>query len=156
MKRRARTNSQVPAKGRLRDMADALWSLAVRDDWDNRCAVCGSRKCEAHHLVPRQNEATRYDLRNGIALCAKHHKFDKHISPHLNAAGWLEWLETHYPRIEEWYFDNHRASFHGLRNADYYCRVICKLREHVDASEFERVVGIRFASWLRNSNVSTC
>ena len=48
-KRRKRTNSKTPAKGRLRDCADQLWSLAVRDDWNNRCAVCGFGKCEAHH-----------------------------------------------------------------------------------------------------------
>ena len=40
--RRKRTNKNVPAKGRLRDFADDLWKLAVRDDWGYKCAACGN------------------------------------------------------------------------------------------------------------------
>ena len=88
-RRRKRTSKNVPAKGRLKEIAAQLWSLAVRADWANKCAVCGYGKTEAHHLIPRQHEATRYNIRNGIALCASHHQFDKDVSPHQNAAGWL-------------------------------------------------------------------
>ena len=31
-KRRQRVSKAVPAKGRLRDMCDRLWALAVKDD----------------------------------------------------------------------------------------------------------------------------
>lgn len=148
-KRRKRTNKNIPAKGRLRDMADQLWSLAVRNDWNHLCAVCGSGKVEAHHLVPRQHEATRYDLRNGIALCASHHQFDPDVSPHQNAAGWLDWLRFYHPRIAYWYGLNLRPEFTGIKNAAHYCEVIQSLREYVEPEDFERIVGIRFNRWLQ-------
>lgn len=148
-KRRKRTNKDVPAKGRLRDIADQLWSLAVRNDWAHKCAVCKSGKCEAHHIVPRQHEQTRYDLQNGIALCAKHHQFDKDISPHQNAAGWLDWLEANYQARYEWYIANPRPFFNGVKNVEHYCNVIQQLREYVEPEDFERIVGVKFSRWLQ-------
>jgi len=148
MKRRKRTSKNVPAKGRLKDMADRLWSLAVRVDWAGKCAVCGSRKCEAHHLIPRQNQATRYDLRNGIALCASHHQFDKDISPHQNAAGWMEWLVVHHPKLHGWYIGNNWPQFDGTTNAVYYCEVIRSLKEYVEEDDYTQIVGQQFSQWL--------
>ena len=153
MKRRKRTSKHVPAKGRLRDMADRLWSLAVREDWANRCAVCRSGDCEAHHLIPRQREATRYNMHNGIALCARHHQFDPDISPHQNAAGFLLWLETHYPASHAWYTGavEVNASFEGTKNALYYCDVLRFLRQRVEEDVFLSVVGVRFAQHLADT-----
>lgn len=151
-KRRKKTNKNVPAKGRLRDMADQLYSIAVRSDWLNRCAVCGIAKCEAHHLIPRQHEQTRYDLRNGIALCATHHQFDPSISPHQNAAGWLLWLRDNHSSFHTWYLamiesDEYRR-FDGTKNPQHYIDVILRLREHVEGEDFKRIVGVKFSAWL--------
>lgn len=151
-KHRKKTNKNVPAKGRLRDMADGLWSIAVRDDWGNRCAVCGKSKCEAHHLIPRENESTHYELCNGIALCPSHHKFDPKISPHCNAAGWLLWLSENHPLRHEWYTEtvgngNH-LTFDGIKNAQHYMGIIHQLKEYVNTDDFTRVVGIRFSKYL--------
>ena len=148
---RKRTNANVPAKGRLREMADALWSLAVREDWAWRCAVCGSATVEAHHLVPRQHEATRYELRNGIALCSRCHQFDPDISPHQNASGWMLWLKRYHRPLWQWYSDNPRPEFTGTKNAAHYIEVIQGLREYVPAEEFERIVGVKFSRWLEQS-----
>ena len=152
---RKRTNNNVPAKGRLRDMADQLWSLSVRGDWNHRCAVCGSTKVEAHHLVPRQFEATRYDLANGVALCSSHHQFDKSLSPHQNAAGWVAWLNAHHPERMEWYLANRRPVWFGTKNAPYYCEQIKRLRQYVEPEDYTRIVGQRFAAWLDESAVDT-
>ena len=149
-KPRKPTNSKVPAKGRLRDMADQLWSLAVRSDWSNRCAVCGNGKCEAHHLVPRQHQATRYALENGVALCAGCHKFDKNISPHLNAAAWLEWLRDHWPIRHAWYIANPRPTFDGVVTPAYYCGVILNLKQYVEEADFDRIVGVKFGRYLED------
>lgn len=149
MKRRRRTNSNVPAKGRLRDLADQLWSVAVRRQWKNRCAVCGSGKVEAHHLVPRQHEATRYDVEhNGISLCGHCHQFDRDLSPHQNAAGWMQWLGTHHRELLAWYVANPRPQFIGTKTPAYYCEQIKKLREHVPAEDFQRIVGKKFSAYL--------
>jgi hypothetical protein len=151
-KRRKRTNANVPAKGRLRDMADQLWSIAIRDDWNNKCAVCGNRKCEAHHLIPRQHEATRYNMSNGIALCSHCHQFDPNISPHQNAAGWLRWLVISHAERYDWLMAAAETglarSFNGTKNAQHYIGIILDLKQYVSDSEFERVCGIRFTEYL--------
>lgn len=152
-KRRKRTNSQVPAKGRLKEMADQLWSLAIRADWDDKCAVCGSRQSlNAHHLIPRQHEATRYDLRNGISLCAHCHQYSADISPHQNAAGWILWLEAHQWQRYNWLIqttaNGEHKRFSGTKNADYYCDTIRRLRQYVDEADYFRIVGLRFSEWL--------
>lgn len=147
-KHRRKQANGMPAKGRLRDIADALWSLAVRSKWKNRCAVCGKGKVEAHHLVPRQHTATRYDLRNGVALCSHHHQFDPDVSPHQNAAGWLGWLGTHHEELATWYTANPRPRFEGTTNAQWYMDQIRNLRQHVEPDDFSRIVGKRFAAFL--------
>lgn len=158
-KRRKRTNANTPAKGRLRDMADKLWSIAVRSDWMWKCAVCGSTPCDAHHLIPRANEATRYNLRNGIALCATHHQFDPHVSPHQNAAGWMQWLRDHHPLRYDWYVQtvlkNEHRAFSGTKNAPYYCGVINSFREYVEPEQFVGIVGVRFAEHLEADKGTT-
>jgi len=129
-------------------MADRLWSKAIVEDWGHRCPVCGSWKVEAHHLIPRQKQATRYDLRNGIALCARHHQFDPDISPHQNAAGWMEWLADHCPFRHPWYTEYKQEPFTGTTNADYYCGVIRRLKQYVDEDDYTRIVGQKFGAWL--------
>lgn len=54
-----------------------LWSVGVRERAVNKCEYCGSKdQVHAHHIEDsRLNSALRYDLRNGAAFCAKHHKF---------------------------------------------------------------------------------
>ena len=148
VKQRKRTNSNLPAKGRLRDIADRLWSKAIAADWGHRCAVCGKGKTEAHHLIPRQNYRFRYDLTNGIALCAQHHKFDTDIAPHQNAAGWLSWLDEYCLWRAEWLTDNCRRQFTGTTNAAFFCDTILRLRQYFEADEFERIVGVKLTAYL--------
>ena len=150
--KRKRTNKNIPAKSALLKKADRLWSVAVRGDWAWKCAAGGHGKCEAHHVIPRQHEATRYALRNGIALNTWHHKFDPDMSPHQNAVGWLKWLSEHYPELHQWYLETTESGEHkrfsGTKNTSYYIGVIRRLKQHVPAEDFERIVGIRFSRWL--------
>ena len=153
---RQRTSKDVPAKGRLRDFADRLWSRAVLDEWANRCAVCGRRhgKIDPHHVVPRQHFRYRHDLRNGIALCVHCHNFDPDVAPHKNAAAWLLWLNEHHPELHKWYVETTATQaykqFDGVKNADYYIGHILRLREYVEPDDFERIVGVRFAAYLES------
>ena len=125
-----------------------MWSRAIRDDWNNRCAVCSNPVTEAHHIIPRQNEQFRYDLLNGIALCTQHHKFDPAYAPHQNAAGWMKWLWLIHPKRASWYEQNHWVQFTGTKTAIYYCDIIRGLAEYVDAADYDRIVGIKFGRWL--------
>ena len=153
MKTRRRTNARVPAKGRLRDLADKLWSLAVKIDWDHRCAVCGHRgNLNSHHLVPRQHTATRYDLHNGICLCRRCHQFCPDVSPHQNAAGFIVWLEQHIPSRYHWLMnvteERSYRNFTGTTNAAFYCDTIKSLRHYVEDDDYTRIVGQKFSVWL--------
>ena len=155
-KRRKRVSREIPAKGRMRDMCDKLWSLAVRADWLNCCAVCGQVSgCEAHHLVPREHEATRYDLMNGISLCYRHHQADKDLSPHMNAAGWMDWLKTHHPERAQWYHENRRPTFEGTKNPQYYIDTLMRLRDYVEPFDFERVCCMEFTAYLLENHLDS-
>ena len=152
-KRRKRTNANVPAKGRLRDMADQLWSLAVKEDWANQCAMCRRRSgLNAHHLIPRQHPATRYDLANGLCLCKPCHQFDAHRSPHQCAGGFILWLKEEYALTAAWYMEAMESctyrKFNRTTNAQFYIEVIRSLREYVDEDDYTRILGQRFAAYL--------
>ena len=151
-KRRKRTNKNLPAKGRMKDIADRLWSAAIRDDWGHKCAMCGSTSTlNAHHLIPRQHTTTRYDLRNGICLCSHCHQYDAD-GPHQNAAAWMKWLETHQAGVHGWLTLQIEAgsykTFNGTKNPAYYCDVIRELKPYVAPDIFVEYVGIKFAAWL--------
>lgn len=156
-KPRKRTSKDVPAKGRLRDIADRLWSFAVRSDWNWKCAVCGHGKVEAHHVICRQHARTRYMLRNGLSLCSTHHQFDADVSPHQNAAGFLLWLSDTYPELHQWYTEtverNQHKVFMVTTNATYYCDVIRNLKQYVSDEDYERIVGIKFSRWLEEGKL---
>lgn len=141
---------KLPPTKRLREIADRLWSVAVRSRWMYCCAVCGRQPSEAHHLVPRQHEATRYDVRNGVALCSYHHKFCRDVSPHQNAAGFMKWLRYSYPDTLIWYRDNCRPKFEGVKNTTHYVGQILNLRQHVAEDEFKRIVGVKLAARLED------
>jgi hypothetical protein len=156
MARRKKTKKGLPAKGRMRDIADDLWKRAVRNDWNDRCAVCGaargSKELHTHHLFSRSWPKIRYDLRNGIALCASHHKFDPAVSPHANGKGFDVWLKEHHPLRWKW-FDYQGNSkdykqFDGIRNEQYYCDAIRSLKQYFDDETYTSIVGVRFSQWL--------
>lgn len=157
-KRRKKTNSKVPAKGRLKDMADQLWSLAIKDDWNHSCAICGSRGIlNSHHLIPRRYQATRYELRNGIALCASCHTFDGNPSgcgrpsAHGNSSAFDQWMRERHPDIVEWVGLHNGTKFDGTTNAAYYCSEIRRLKQYVSESDYERIVGVKFSRWLEEN-----
>jgi len=79
------------------------WALKVkeRDNWI--CQVCkkdlrdNTRNCHAHHIIPKIIKETRYDIDNGITLCAYHHGGNPRLaapySPHQNALWFSNWLK---------------------------------------------------------------
>ena len=143
----------IKKKKRLRILADQLWSLAVKKDWGDKCAVCGHvGKLHSHHLIPRQHTATRYDLRNGVALCRPCHIFNPHTSPHQNAAGWLQWFVDHHEMACAWYEDAVEYGDYKTvivsKNENFYVGTILELRQYVEPEDFTRIVGVRFERWL--------
>ena len=147
-KQRKRTNKNVPAKGRLRDICDSLWGKSVLADWNHRCAICKGRATDPHHLVPRQHYATRYELSNGIGLCSRCHLWDPNYAPHQNAAGWLEWLDAHHVGLYEAYIADPRPEFTGTTNVAYFCELIPTFKQYICEHIYTNVVGVRFSAWL--------
>lgn len=63
-------------KGASDSVLMGLWRTAVRNRWHNQCAFHGyecSGELECHHLVRRSRPHLRYDPRNGVLLCQRHH-----------------------------------------------------------------------------------
>jgi len=69
------------------------WSKTVRDKDGNKCVICQTDKfIHAHHLFPKEIKELRYDLKNGLSLCAKNHKFSREISAHNNPLAFYIWF----------------------------------------------------------------
>lgn len=70
-----------PSVKTLRNKADRLWSLAIRQR-DGQCRRCGRGSGEvtlqAAHVISRSYKAVRWDLRNGICLCLGCHHWNHH------------------------------------------------------------------------------
>ncbi len=82
-------------KGKLSKKLDEAWSLAVKKRAGYKCEVCGigeSGHLNSHHIVGRRNRRVRWDVRDGVCLCVKHHRFGIE-SAHEDPLWFREWLE---------------------------------------------------------------
>jgi hypothetical protein len=76
------------------------WALAVktRDVWKDRKTgkrVHSSRqldpdRAEAHHIEPKENPATRYDIRNGVTLSLATHEAVEHHRYRIEGTAWFK------------------------------------------------------------------
>ena len=73
---------------------DKLWREAIKLRDSNECVICGSTNyVHTHHIIPRELKEYRWNVDNGICLCAKHHKFNREISAHANPLEFVLWLQ---------------------------------------------------------------
>jgi len=81
---------------------DKEWAIAIKKKFNNKCIVCGKKeRLNAHHIIPREIKESRHDLRNGIALCPKHHRFSFELSAHQNPFAFMIFLFYTYPEVFE-------------------------------------------------------
>ena len=74
------------------------WSHTVKVRDGFKCVVCESNQyLNSHHLISRKNKELRFDIDNGLTLCAKHHLFDMEISAHKNSFPLIIWLMINRP-----------------------------------------------------------
>ena len=96
-------NKNCPYSKYWRTKADTLWSSLVRSG--KGCEYCGSKdsKTNAHHLLPKEiYHQFRYDVKNGISLCAyKCHKLVAHKNPVM----FLKWLQLNKKTQYDWIMD---------------------------------------------------
>lgn len=70
------------------------WAMEVKTRAGFACEFCGSTKyVQAHHIISKTLEAFRYDADNGIACCARCHKFATGLSAHQNPILVFLWLQ---------------------------------------------------------------
>ena len=82
-------------KGKLSKKLDEAWSLSVKKRAGYKCEVCGvgeSGHLNSHHIVGRRNRMVRWDVRDGVCLCVKHHRFGIE-SAQEDPLWFREWLE---------------------------------------------------------------
>ena len=67
---------------KLIGQADKLWANIIKTR-DKMCIHCGSRiNLAAHHIFTKARHGNlRWELCNGVTLCAKCHTFGIHINP---------------------------------------------------------------------------
>lgn len=86
--------------------ATKLWSAQIRAV--GGCEICGSSdSLNAHHLLSKSVwPHLRYDLSNGVCLCAGHHTMDREICPHGSLPAmeaFVEWLAIERAGVFVWY-----------------------------------------------------
>lgn len=80
------------------ERADRAWALAAKHQQGWECQVCGRPTyLETHHFKPKKTyPKLRYDLRNAVVLCSRHHRYDAPLSAHHDPA-FRDWFEAKRP-----------------------------------------------------------
>lgn len=74
-KPRARIKTRKTKRRSLRTYSDTLWSELIKILYGRACMYCkGISNIESAHIIGRAHMATRYHVKNGIALCHTHHR----------------------------------------------------------------------------------
>lgn len=76
---------------------DREWAKKVKQR-DQECVICGKQEhLNAHHIIPREIKEFKHDMKNGITLCPRHHRFSFELSAHQNPLAFFMWLEQNRP-----------------------------------------------------------
>ncbi len=89
MKTKSYAKKQIKKQERQKDKE---WRKLIMAIYSGKCVICrNTNKPNAHHIIPRNFKEFRWDTKNGILLCPKHHKFGK-FSAHKNPLWFLRQL----------------------------------------------------------------
>jgi 5-methylcytosine-specific restriction endonuclease McrA len=73
-----------------RKYLDDLWAKKVKEIGE--CQRCHTGiNLQAHHIISRANKVLRWDIKNGIPLCARDHLWWAHQS----GSDYPEWIKQH-------------------------------------------------------------
>jgi hypothetical protein len=103
---------------------DKLWKETIHTR-DKFCQVCGQTKSRlnAHHIIGRRNLNLRWELQNGILLCAGDHTL-RTKSAHQDPLWFSQWFQEEYPERYE-HITSNRIN-NGLKHDfDYWKEHIC-------------------------------
>lgn len=72
---------KITKRQELRSKAGNLFQEAIIAR-DRYCALCGLRARDGHHIIEKSvSEYLRYDMRNGVGLCGRHHRLVQDENP---------------------------------------------------------------------------
>src|SRR3990167_10692478 len=87
------------------------WTERVKLRDSHMCVICKSTEyIHTHHLIVREFKPLRFDIDNGVCLCAKHHKFSLENSPHRNPLVFVMWLLENRPAQTHRLYDKYNES----------------------------------------------
>lgn len=115
------------SKKTVTKLLDAAWSRAVKKKAGFKCEVCGTKQhLNSHHYISRNNRMLRWDLRNGICVCAGCHTFRNESFHHNPVFGhfWMEenrwedlgYLACHQNEIKKWTLEEMESALEELNN----------------------------------------
>ena len=112
--------------------AKRMWKESIKNQWDNKCAYCGSEEeITLDHIVPQTKGGSNHTT-NLLACCKKCNGYKGH-------ADWITWYiqqpffsESKRQRIEDWMFPdeeeiNHRLYAYKPRRNKAYWLHFCAL-----------------------------
>jgi hypothetical protein len=98
-----------------------LWSEACREKENFTCVMCGIKrgevdpldserigKIDCHHALQKyiKDCPLKFDIRNSVVVCAKHHKFSGTDSFHKAPIVAYEWFRIKYPEKHKFILEN--------------------------------------------------
>jgi len=89
-----KSKKETSVRRKTKTNLDKDWAVKVKERDGFRCVYCNDNKSlNSHHIFSRNNLSTRFDVDNGITLCAKHHIFSNEFSAHKTPVEFTYWLE---------------------------------------------------------------
>ena len=86
--------------------ADKLWSEIIR--LHGKCDICNSvDNLNAHHLLDRSIKKFRHEIICGVCVCAKCHKYSRHLSAHKSGVAFAYWLSINKPDQYKWVIEHY-------------------------------------------------
>jgi len=88
---------KIKTKKGIDKKLDDAWRELVKLRAGNQCEYCKSKnkQLHAHHIFSRSKKGVRWDVLNGIALCAGHHVLSSGFSAHKTPTEFTYWLEDY-------------------------------------------------------------
>ncbi len=105
-------------KKTIKKRLDKKWSLIIRSK--GYCEVCKTnvKQLHPHHITGRRNLDTRWDIRNGVCLCASHHTLGTK-SAHQSPLWFHEWLLKNKPDVIDYLNEKRKEPPHPYSVEDY-------------------------------------
>ena len=84
---------KISKKKGIDNKLDFAWAKLVKLRAGMKCEYCGTttKQLHSHHIYTRSKKSTRWDVQNGICLCAGHHVLSSAFSAHKTPIEFTEW-----------------------------------------------------------------